>query len=77
MAAAALLLGFLAPGLESTGRIVLFLAAGAFAVLSGLCLFFSLLGEHLVRLSGLLRSPPSVVVEETVNLDREPASLTG
>lgn len=77
LAAAALAAGLMAPGLESTGRILLFCSAGILAVLSGLCLFFSLLGEHLVRLSTLLRSPPPVVVEETVNLDRQPASLTG
>jgi len=75
LAAAAVLAGLLAPGLESTGRILLFGAAAIFMVLSGLCLFFSLLGEHLVRLSTLLRSPPPVVVEETINLEREPAAI--
>lgn len=75
LAAAALLAGLLAPGLESTGRILLFCAAAVFMVVSGLCLFFSLLGEHLVRVSTLLRSPPPVVVEETINLEREPASI--
>lgn len=75
LAAAAMLAGLLAPGLESTGRIVLFGAAAFFMVLSALCLFFSLLGEHLVRLSTLVRSPPPVVVEETINLEREPAAI--
>jgi hypothetical protein len=75
IAAALALLALLWPGLSGAHRLAAAVGAAGFVLLSAMAVLLALLGEHIVRLSTLLRSPPTVVIAETVNIEDEPGAL--
>jgi len=77
LAAAALaLIALLWPGLPAAHRLAAAVGAVGFVLFSAAAAVLSLLGEHVVRLSTILRSPPAIVLAEKVNLGEDDDDVT-